>query len=231
MLAEDRHDNPEGFILSTDQVFEGIRLDGARVLEIGSGTGLWSIYLALRGARVVSLEPELVGSTSGVIAKQQRRCAELGVSVQVIPEDFNTWNTSERFDVIVSRASLNHLHASEHHAESHPDTYAAYQRVARHIHELLAPGGVFVATDASRYALFTMGRRWLKAPWRPKKTGVNWRHHQNPSTWSRIFRSVGFSRTRVEYPIPYPFRGVPWLVNNVAANFVLKGSFILRAWR
>ena len=56
---------------------------------------------------MVSLEPELVGSTAGVIETQQRRCAELGVRVETVPADFNTWETDERFDVIVSgRASI-----------------------------------------------------------------------------------------------------------------------------
>jgi SAM-dependent methyltransferase len=232
MLAEDRHEHPDAFDYVTGQLFHGVRLDGAHALEIGSGRGLQAIYMAQRGAIVTSMEPEGVGSTAGVIAKQRDRCARLGLhNVDVINADFNTWQTDRTFNVILSRASINHLYPSDKHALWHPPTRDGYTAMLRRVHHLLAPGGVFIATDACRYAFFTMARDFgIKRPWEKKRTGVDWRHHQNPRTWRRLLHDAGFNRIEVDYPVQYSLRHVP-LVNTAVANFFLKGAFIIRAHR
>ena len=97
---------------------------------------------------------------------------------------------------------------------------------------MLAPGGVFIATDACRYAFFTGLRHFgIRRPWRLKKSGVDWRHHQNPSTWKRIFLDSGFSSVRVGYPLPYKLRHMNGLVDNATANFFLSGTFVMQASR
>lgn len=235
LLKQDGHDSPEAFAHAMDRMFAGVRLEGARILEIGSGRGLLAIYLAQRGAaRVVSMEPEMVGATGGVVAEQRRRVAALGLGsvVEVLVADFNTWETDERFDVIVSRASLNHLYASDQRAAYHYPTWAGYLAVARKIHARLSDHGVFVATDACRYSLFGLGRALgLRRPWDRKRSGVNWRHHQTPGTWRRVFLAAGFSAARVTYPVGYPMRRWAWLAGTRLANACLKGSFILHATR
>jgi len=234
MLARDGHRNPQAFAHAVENMFNGIDFAGKRVLEIGSGTGLLAIYMGMRGAQVVSMEPELVGATSGVIAEQQARLAALGMrNVEVVNADFNTWDAgNRRFDVIVSRSSINHLHASEHHAERHKETYDAYVQVARRVRDMLAAGGVFVVTDSSRYAFFSGLRRFgIRRPWRWERSGVDWRHHQNAGTWKRIFRDAGFTASTVTYQVPYRLRALRPVVDTAVTNFFLQDSFILRAHR
>jgi len=87
-------------------------------------------------------------------------------------------------------------------------------------------------TDACRYAFFTATRNLgIRRPWDRSRTGIDWRHHQNPQTWARIFREAGFSTVDVRYPLPYRLRQYRGLVDTAAANFFLLGSFILRARR
>jgi SAM-dependent methyltransferase len=234
MLERDGHDNPPAFAHALANMFSGIDFAGKRVLEIGSGRGLLAIYMGMRGAQVVSMEPELVGATSGVIAQQRARLAELGMTnVEVVNADFNTWDAGERrFDIIVSRASINHLYASVHHAEHHKETWDAYLQMARRVRSMLAPGGIFVATDASRYAFFSALRRFgVRRPWRLRRSSIDWRHHQNAGTWTKIFREAGFSAVHVAYPVPYPLRALGPIVDTAVANFFLRGAFILRAER
>ena len=234
MLDRDGHDNPPAFAHALAEMFQGIDFTGKRVLEIGSGRGLLAIYMAMRGAQVLSMEPELVGATSGVIAQQQARLAQLGIrSVEVVNADFNTWDPGERrFDVIVSRASINHLYASVHHAEHDQATWDAYLQVARRVRDMLMPGGVFVATDATRYGFFSLLRRFgVRRPWRLKRSAVDWRHHQNPATWTKIFREGGFADVEIAYPVPYRLRAWRLIVDTAVANFFLRGAFILRAQR
>lgn len=235
MLAKDGHHNPDAFVHATREVLGDTEVRGKNILEIGSGRGLMAVLLGLvDAARVVSLEPELAGATGGVITEQQERIRALGLTnVEVVVDDFNTWNAgAAKFDVILSRASLNHLHHSEHNALRDRDTYREYLRVARKVHALTRPGGVFIATDASRYAFFTAVRRFgIRRPWRLRQTTVYWKHHQNPSVWRRIFKEAGFERVTVNYPVPHRLRFVAPLVNTRVADFFLTGSFILRAYK
>jgi SAM-dependent methyltransferase len=235
MLSRDGHDSVPAFLHATTRLFRGIDFRGKRVLEIGSGKGLLALYMAMQGAmRVVSLEPELVGATSGVIATQRRRVAILGLTnVDLVTADFNVWDPGQdRFDVILSRASLNHLYASDRHALHDAETYCNYLRIARQIRRLLEADGVFIATDACRYALFSLLRGiGVRRPWRWQRSGVNWRHHQNPGIWARIFCDAGFEHVTVDYPVPYRCRRVAAVANTAVANFFLQGTFILRARR
>jgi SAM-dependent methyltransferase len=234
LLAEDGHDNPAGFAHEAAHLFDGVPLKDRTLLEIGSGRGLTSIYAAMQGARVVSMEPEMIGSRSGMIALQQRRLAELRIdAVEFLPVDFTAWDPTGRvFDIVLCRAAINHLYASDRHALHDDETYRGYLTVARKMHRLTAPGGVALITDACRYAFFTMTRNLpIRRPWDWSRTGINWRHHQNPGTWRRVFREAGFTRVDIRYPLPYRLRALRGIANTAAANFFLHGSFILRAVR
>ena len=235
MLQEDGHDNLEGFLHEAAHLFEGVPLEGRTLLEIGSGKGLMTMYAAMRGAsHVVSMEPEMIGSRSGMISLQEQRLAELGIqSVEFLPADFNSWDPQGRtFDIVMCRAAINHLHASDQHALHHAPTYQGYLEVVRRMLRVTAPGGTVLITDACRYAFFTATRNFgIRRPWDRSKTGIDWRHHQNPQTWARIFREAGFSTVDVRYPLPYRLRQYRALVDTAAANFFLLGSFILRARR
>jgi SAM-dependent methyltransferase len=235
MLSRDRHDNVPAFLHHAAELIGNDGVRGKRVLEIGSGRGLMAILMALQRAQtVVSLEPELVGARSGVIDLQRERARTLRLqNLDVVAADFNAWeHGGPGFDVILSRASINHLYESANHALHDPATYEQYLRIARKIHGLLNEGGTFVAIDASRYAFFRCLRRFgIRRPWRWEKTGVDWRYHQTPGTWARLFREAGYSRVDIAYPVPYPLRHLSAIAGTAAANFFLKGSFILRATR
>jgi SAM-dependent methyltransferase len=228
MLAQDRHERPDAYLAACDQLFDGVELRGKTVLEIGSGTGLLSIYMALRGAQVTSLEPEMVGSTSGVLATQRARCEALGLSVESVAADFNTWQTDRTFDVIVARSTINHLYPSEHHARWDAPTWNGYVRMLRRVKGMLSPGGVFVASDAARYGFWRFVRKYAKQPWKQGKTGVNWRHHQNAATWAKLLRAAGFRSVERDYPVPASLRPIGGLFRNSLAAFWLKGAFIVR---
>jgi SAM-dependent methyltransferase len=236
MLAEDGHQNPPAFLHEAEHFCSGVSLRGRTMLEIGSGRGLFCIYAAVHGGAslVVSMEPELEGSRDGTLALQQRRLTTLGVAnVELVAADFNAWQSGgRRFDVVVSRKSINHLFPSTRNAARDRDTFDGYVRVAERIRAILNPGGVAIVSDAGRYAFFTMARDWgIRRPWNRARTGIDWRHHQNPGVWRRIFRAAGFSHVGVRYPLPHRLRTLKGLVDTAAANFFLDGTFILQATR
>jgi ubiquinone/menaquinone biosynthesis C-methylase UbiE len=90
----------------------GIReLAGARVLEIGCGTGSSTVALAERGADVVALD---VDEASLAVARE--RCRQHGVDVRFVegnaaalPPDVR----DEKFDLIIFYASLEHMTLDE----------------------------------------------------------------------------------------------------------------------
>lgn len=107
------------------------------VLDIGCGTGAWSVHWAVRGYKVtgVDFDPEFIARAqcregltdpqvfTGIIADATHLPADLG-----------------KFDVVVLNSLLEHV----------PDWRAAVRAAAR----ALAPGGLLVLTTTNRYHPF-----------------------------------------------------------------------------
>ena len=76
ILVQDKIDQFDSADHYFSRRFQGINFDGARVLDVGSGRGLMTLYAAMRGAeRVVSMEPEMDGSTGGTAMLQNQKLA------------------------------------------------------------------------------------------------------------------------------------------------------------
>ncbi|QDT06288.1 Methyltransferase domain protein [Rubripirellula lacrimiformis] len=233
--AEDGHQNPPAYESYLNRLFGDLELQGRSVLEIGSGRGLISLHCGLAGAeKVVSVEPEMEGSTSGVIEAQAQRIKSLGLkNVDLRRDNFNTMNFGgESFDVIVMIAVLNHLYETPLNAARHQEVFNTYVKIASKLHGLLNKGGVVIATDACRLCLWTQLRR-LGYPrsWCLTQRTIDWQIHQQPAVWESIFKEAGFSRFEVSYPIPHRLRKFGGLVGTSPVNFVLMGEFIFHAYK
>src|SRR4051794_31568002 len=115
------------------ELLHGIPLDGARVLDIGSGLGGIDVLLVERhGAREVvglDVEPTLIDMSRELIAS---RGLSDRISIrEVAPGPLPVEDTG--FDIVFSKDSIVHI----------PDKPALYRDVLR----LLKPGGWFVASD------------------------------------------------------------------------------------
>src|SRR5262245_8290524 len=99
-MAADGHDNLPATSYDLTRTFQGIDFKGKRVLDVGAGKGLMSLFAALSGAeRVVSIEPEMAGARRQVLATLRTRIHDLALdNTEVLTEDFNTWDArGERF--------------------------------------------------------------------------------------------------------------------------------------
>ena len=235
MLVEDKHGDAERYCCGAARFFGPVDLQGKRILEIGSGKGLAAMFMGLQGAaKVVSMEPGLAGSRSGVLAVQQHRIAALGLGdvSELLDADFNAWEPrGRRFDIVVSQSSINHLYESRYHALRHRETYDRYLAICRKVRSVLDDEGVFCVSDASRYGFFAMTKHFgVVRPWARTRISINWRIHQNAGVWRRILLEAGFSRVEVDYPVPYGLRHLGPLVANPVTSFFLRGAFILRAY-
>jgi len=84
-----------------------IKLDGARILEIGCGTGASTVALAEQGAQVVGLD----ASTAALVSARDR-CAAHGLKAEFVESNATAVGTrfaSQRFDAIVFFAVVEHL--------------------------------------------------------------------------------------------------------------------------
>lgn len=108
-------------------------LTGKRLLDIGAGLGESSVYFALRGARVTTVD-----LSPGMVEFAQKLGKAHGVSIQgavAAAEDLNVGQGC--FDIVYAANVLHHV----------ADKRAFFQQ----IHRALAPGGWFFTIDPLRY--------------------------------------------------------------------------------
>lgn len=99
-----------------------------RVLEIGSGTGRVTAFLARRGAQVTGLEP-----SARMIGRARERAEREGLSLDFVQGDAGSFALPERFGLILAPFNaLMHLY-----------TPAEQLAALRNIRAHLAPGGTF----------------------------------------------------------------------------------------
>ncbi|MEV4263968.1 class I SAM-dependent methyltransferase [Kribbella sp. NPDC049584] len=102
---------------------------GARVLELGCGTGQKLIPIAYDGHPCVGLD-----FSSDMLAEAQRKADARGVAVEWMRGDMQAFDLGRTFDfVFITANSLLHLHEAE-------DLVSCFRSVRRH----LAPGARFV---------------------------------------------------------------------------------------
>ncbi|HEY8866603.1 MAG TPA: class I SAM-dependent methyltransferase [Solirubrobacteraceae bacterium] len=116
----------------------------ARALEIGSGTGYFTLNLMLAGIVESAVCTDI---SPGMLASLRANARRLGLEVETVAGDAAMLDLpAAGFDLVLGHAVLHHL----------PDLDAAFAR----FHELLAPGGRLVfAGEPSRY-----GDRLAAAP-------------------------------------------------------------------
>lgn len=211
-------------------LFRGIDLRGARVLDVGGGEGLCSFYAALCGAReVVCLEPEAAGSSARITSLLERIRGALP-RLPVRPESklLQHFHDAEGFDVVLMNASINHVD-EEACIRLHRDAAAreAYGRVFGHMAGLARRGARLVVADCTRYNFFA-----ALGCTNPLFPAIEWQKHQAPGLWARLLQEAGFRRPRVSWRPIYRFGAAGRLLTaNRAAAYFLKSMFRLEMER
>jgi len=187
----------ERIIFRNERYFASTRVKDKNILEIGAGSGLLSCLLSLAGAKsVTAIEPELTGSSKGMLEKFKQNVETFGLNnVTLIEKKLQDCELpSESFDLAVAIASVNHWD-EETCTKLHEDENArkTYVSQFRWIWSSLTIGGQFVVTDLARLNLFS----WVSNHWgipNPLSPTIEWFKHQQPSLWAQFLKRAGFSQ-------------------------------------
>jgi hypothetical protein len=126
--------SPSTLRFYADYLFRGINLTGV-MLDVGAGGGMFSVYSACAGAAwVVSLEPQVAGSASGMNEDFARIASLLGQDqVELVPKRLQDYEAGpESFHLLRLHASINHLDEDActrlHHDPEAQDAYVELLR-------------------------------------------------------------------------------------------------------
>lgn len=210
------------------RVFGDVGLAGKRLLDIGCGSGWESFYASCLGARVVGLEPEAAGSASGSRAEFERGVAKLGLhDIRIVPTTLQAYDDTERFDVVLSVGSINHL---DEDACTRLGVDAAaraeYRSILRKLARLTSPGGTFIAIDCGRKSLFaSLGLR------NPILRSIEWEKHQQPELWADLLVECGFEQPSIRWLTFNSLRRAGRLLENRVAAYCSTSIFRLEMTR
>lgn len=218
---------PKNLLFYLNFMFEGIEFEEKTMLDIGGGTGLYTLYAGVRGVKSgICLEPEDAGSTLKSTEHFYDYSEQLGLSnIKLIPSKFQDFKCPHKFDIILLHDSINHL--DEQACSNLLKDYGAkaiYDQIFQGIDELAAPGAYLIIVDCSRHNFYPMIS--LKNPFAP---GIEWEKHQSPEFWAQMLSKHHFSLLDIRWNSFNSLRrlGRKFLGNKIGAFFTL-GSFCLR---
>lgn len=211
-----------------DYLFEGMSFKGMAMLDVGGGSGLFSLYGAYMGANpVLCLEPELEGSRDGMAHKLIRLCDSLPAHVSIVPkavtfQDFEPGN--QIFNIILLHNSINHLDEEACiNLQLSDDAKKRYKVIFEKLGELAAPRARLIIADCSRYNF------WHQLRLRnPVASTIEWHKHQRPEYWSSLLSASGFVNPHIRWTSPARFGTIGRLLfGNWLASYLTTSHFCL----
>lgn len=206
-------------------MFNKIDFSNTRVLDIGGGAGLLSIYSVVMGAeKCISLEPDTDGASGGNKQKfnSLKNSIDSNINAFMIPKTFQEYSEgiSEKFDIIIMANSINHLdESSVISLLTNKQSQSKYSKIFQDIYNLLNDNGHLIITDCSRFNFFNF--IGIKNPLMPT---IEWNKHQSPYTWCSLLKKVGFKDAKVLWSSPNMLGviGRFLLGNRIAAYFTFS---------
>ncbi|MCC7206997.1 MAG: class I SAM-dependent methyltransferase [Anaerolineae bacterium] len=162
----------------------------ARVLDIGCGFGLFSLYYALNGPSRAITGFDL--SRSRILAAQRVASRLNLTNAHFFCQDAERYEFDQDYDAVVTLDLLHHV------------TPEAADRLLRQAYQALTPGGVLLIKDVNTRPLHKLWFTYALDKLMMLRSHV---HYRSASLWRRAICEAGFSQA-VAYPLndylPYP---------------------------
>ncbi len=210
-------------------------LQGARVLEIGAGSGdLSALCLAHGAAEVVAIDPGSDGAAPGMREGFNQLCQSVPQAsvIQYLDmglEEYGSAKKEQHFDFVLMRSVINHLDEAavqRLHREDANQERARYVRFFEVIRGLLHEKGVLIASDVGRYNLWnSLGLVF------PGTRSIAWPKHQDPPLWTALLQRAGLTRVEVQWLCPYRLRHLRVILAHGPIVRSLNSHFVIRAAR
>jgi len=181
------------------QLFPQYDFTGKTMLEIGAGSGTYSLWASVMGAKeVIALEPSKSGSDETSCVHTFRSLVkrlEL-TNITILEQTLQEYaSTPDRFDMILSHYSINHL--QEEYCvmlREDPPARGYYIDLFKKLSALVKPGGSVIIVDCTNRSFYSdIG---FVNPFSPT---IEWFKHYPPSVWIELMRDAGFHSPRVTW--------------------------------
>lgn len=206
-------------------VFQGIDVEGKRVLEIGAGKGAFCIWAGLHGAEyVLGLEPESDGSSTGSSTVFRKAITELELhNVEWSSRRFENLSPADgKFDVVLLYNVINHLdEEAVQRLNQDQSAVVTYRNILKTIRDFMNQEGTLLIADSGRTNFWPkLGRP------SPFAHSIEWQKHQDPRTWMSVLSEAGFSESRMKWSPLYPLGPI---TSNALVHFFTVSHFLIAA--
>ena len=222
------YSNRKRFEFSVNQLYRTVdSFKGKRVLDIGGGNGIFSIYTLCKGAsQLVNIEPLLDGSTQTRSNEFNQMVKDMEFpDAKMLPCTFQDYDSEgSEFDIILSHASINHLDAEACiNLKNDENAIKKYNDIFDKISDLLSPEGQLIIYDCSNYNVFPI----LKIT-NPFMSTIEWNKHHSPMFWYNIMKKSGFIEPEILWPAPNRLHNIgKFFLSNKFCSFFITSVFIL----
>ena len=199
-----------------------------KVLDIGGGSGILTLYAGLKGAkRSICLEPESDGSHSGMSDQFNKMKELLGLdNVSTKPLTFQAFESEEKyFDIILLYNSVNHLdEMSCSNLIASEEARVSYTLIFKKLENICKHGASIIVCDCSNKNFFA--KLGVRKPFDPS---INYSLHQAPGTWAKLLLTSGFVDPKITWSSYNSFRTLGRrLLGNKILSYFLSSHFCLR---